>query len=92
MHEIFAFVEEETYDSWTLTSKKKRKLVAADKRIMKILKQFVGNDPVAPPQTMWEFLHGISHDYPWTCRPVDIRVMFVFSCNFFLVFCFSVTV
>ena len=63
MHEIFVFVEEETYDSWTLTSNKKRKLVAADKRIMKILTQFVGNDPAAPPQTMWEFLRGISHNY-----------------------------
>ena len=49
MHEIFVFVEEETYDSWTLTSNKKWKLVAADKRIMKILTQFVGNDPAAPP-------------------------------------------
>ena len=57
MHEIFVFVEEETYDCWTLTSnKKKRKLVAADKRIMKILIQFVGIDPAAHPQTMWKFL------------------------------------
>ena len=42
---------------------KKKKLVAADKRIVKILTQFVGNDPAAPPQTMWEFLRGISHNY-----------------------------
>ena len=63
MHEIFVFVEEETYDSCTLTSNKKRKLVTADERIMKILTQFVGNDPAAPPQTKWEFLRGISHNY-----------------------------
>ena len=42
---------------------KKRKLVAANKRIMKILTQFVRNDPAAPPQTTWEFLRGISHNY-----------------------------
>ena len=42
---------------------KKKKLVAADKGIMKILTQFVGNDPATPPQTMWEFLRGISHNY-----------------------------
>ena len=29
----------------------------------KILTQFVRNDPAAPPQTMWEFLRGISHNY-----------------------------
>jgi len=42
---------------------KKKKYQDADKRIVTILNQFMGNNPNAPPQSMWEFLQGISHNY-----------------------------
>ena len=41
-------------------SKKKKKYQECDKRILTLTNQFIGN---APPQSMWEFLRGISHNY-----------------------------
>jgi len=42
---------------------KKKKYQDADKRIVTIVNQFMGNNPNAHPHSMWEFLRGKSHNY-----------------------------
>jgi len=41
---------------------KRKRYRDADERILTLINRFNGN-AVEPPQTMWEFLRGIAHNY-----------------------------